>query len=89
LFVYRKQARLIAKEQERSIKWARMAKQYTSEANEIEYSFSDHHKVNTRSSAKEKWAEKKTKKRRKVLPPIASAYAKIAGVTTLHMQVAD
>ncbi|KAG0316717.1 hypothetical protein BGZ97_006435 [Linnemannia gamsii] len=40
----KKQARLIAKEQERSIKWARMAKQYTSEANEIEYSFSDHHK---------------------------------------------
>lgn len=45
-FFNRKQARIVAKEQERSLKWARMAKQYTSEANEIEYSFSDHQKVN-------------------------------------------
>ncbi|KAK3844046.1 MAG: rab-GTPase-TBC domain-containing protein [Linnemannia gamsii] len=46
--LYRKQARIAAKEQERSLKWARMAKQYTSEANEIEYSFSDHPKFVSR-----------------------------------------
>ncbi|KAF9135112.1 hypothetical protein BGW39_004744 [Mortierella sp. 14UC] len=44
----KKQARIAAKEQERSIKWARMAKQYTSKANEIEYSFSDHPKFVSR-----------------------------------------
>ncbi|KAG0369816.1 hypothetical protein BGX24_002275 [Mortierella sp. AD032] len=44
----KKQARIAAKEQERSLKWARMAKQYTSEANEIEYSFSDHPKFVSR-----------------------------------------
>ncbi|KAF9150423.1 hypothetical protein BG015_007772 [Linnemannia schmuckeri] len=44
----KKQARIVAKEQERSLKWARMAKQYTSEANEIEYSFSDHQKFVSR-----------------------------------------
>ncbi|KAF9090369.1 hypothetical protein BGX23_006006 [Mortierella sp. AD031] len=44
----KKQARIIEKEQERSLKWARMAKQYTSEANETEYSFSDHRKFVSR-----------------------------------------
>ncbi|KAF9913128.1 hypothetical protein EC991_003587 [Linnemannia zychae] len=44
----KKRAKIAAKEQERSIKWARMAKQYTSEANEIEYSFSDHPKFVSR-----------------------------------------
>ncbi|OAQ36230.1 RabGAP/TBC [Linnemannia elongata AG-77] len=44
----KKQAKIVAKEQERSLKWARMAKQYTSEANEIEYSFSDHQKFVSR-----------------------------------------
>ncbi|KAG0351651.1 hypothetical protein BG005_008854 [Podila minutissima] len=34
------QAKLIEKEQERSLKWAKMAKRYTSDANETEYSFS-------------------------------------------------
>ncbi|KAI7815950.1 rab-GTPase-TBC domain-containing protein [Gamsiella multidivaricata] len=38
------QAKMIEKEQERSLKWARMAKQYTSEAKETEYSFANHPK---------------------------------------------
>ncbi|KAF9922521.1 hypothetical protein FBU30_007342 [Linnemannia zychae] len=44
----KKQAKIIAKEQERSLKWARMAKRYTSNANEVEYSFSDHPKFVSR-----------------------------------------
>ncbi|KAG0210050.1 hypothetical protein BGX28_009727 [Mortierella sp. GBA30] len=36
----KKHAKLLAKEQERSRKWSKMAKQYTSEARETEYSFS-------------------------------------------------
>ncbi|KAG0366595.1 hypothetical protein BGZ54_005129 [Gamsiella multidivaricata] len=42
--VDRHQAKMIEKEQERSLKWARMAKQYTSEAKETEYSFANHPK---------------------------------------------
>ncbi|KAF9351900.1 hypothetical protein BGX26_010168 [Mortierella sp. AD094] len=38
------QAKTIEKEQERSLKWAKMAKQYTSEAKETEYSFPNNSK---------------------------------------------
>ncbi|KAG0315139.1 hypothetical protein BGZ99_007667 [Dissophora globulifera] len=42
------QARTVEKEQERSLKWARMAKQYTSDAKETEYSFANHPKFVSR-----------------------------------------
>ncbi|KAG0015580.1 hypothetical protein BGZ80_009774 [Entomortierella chlamydospora] len=38
------QAKTVEKEQERSLKWAKMAKQYTSEAKETEYSFPNNSK---------------------------------------------
>ncbi|KAF9105879.1 hypothetical protein BGX27_009402 [Mortierella sp. AM989] len=39
------QAKVIEKEQERSLKWTRMARQYTSEAKETEYMFPNNSKV--------------------------------------------
>ncbi|KAF9177308.1 hypothetical protein BGZ51_006547 [Haplosporangium sp. Z 767] len=40
----KRQAKMIEKEQERGRKWAKMARQYTSEAQETEYSFGHHSK---------------------------------------------
>ncbi|KAI8597150.1 hypothetical protein EDD21DRAFT_407823, partial [Dissophora ornata] len=42
------QAKMVEREQKRSLKWARMAKQYTSDAMETEYSFSNHAKFEPR-----------------------------------------
>lgn len=68
-FFNRKQAKIVAKEQERSLKWARMAKQYTSEANEIEYSFSDHQKVNKHQIESIKERRKGERKKKNAFHP--------------------
>ncbi|KAG0004167.1 hypothetical protein BGZ65_000825 [Modicella reniformis] len=48
IFDARYQAKMIEKEQERSVKWARMASQYTSPAGETEYSFPNQSKFVSR-----------------------------------------